>query len=496
MDIDIDWTSVAITGGFIALCLLLLCCAWCLREQIKNKRNCSTNEDRNDDEIRVDIDNVNSDALQAAERQPNAVEPISVVAIPTEYEEPVKYEDLLMQQEELGLAIKSSISPSAYSTMLSVQTENDRCSAEMASTSNGKCPELEQVPWSDIKRERSHWENPFRNHRYESNTVRDGKCPRPNCQPIKRTARFNHRESDQMQNVNNQSERQQPTMRSFANQSKGQHWTDRLNGYMNNRKPPCQQRNIDSEVQRAKALYSQTRRNREQDHLSAAMASTWNDNCPENDACPELEQVPWSDIKQERSHWENPLRFRRDESKIAHDGNYPSPNCPSVKNTTNFNFQELNSQNVMQEGNNQSKRQQPIKTIDNQSKGQHWKYRLNGYRNNRKPSDQQSTIDFEVQRATQLCSQTRRDREQQSRCTELQSRCTEENSNDHVEHLLGKQSQIPCESLHALCLAQGIMTVRHLLQNERQTTPVTLDKEYGITESKVNKGPLISRIMS
>ena len=143
----------------------------------------------------------------------------------------------------------------------------------------------------------------------------------------------------------------------------------------------------------------------------------------------------------------------------------------------------------MQEDNNQSKRQQPIiRAIPNQSKRQHWKDRLNGYRNDREPMDQQSNINFEVQRANELYSQTQRDREQQSRCSE-------EQTNDHVENLLGKQIELSGDSLHALCLAQGIMTVRQLLQNERQTTPDTLDKEYGITESKVNNGPAMSRIM-
>ena len=92
----------------------------------------------------------------------------------------------------------------------------------------------------------------------------DWRCSSPNCPPIKTTATFNNRELNRMQKDNNQSERQQPIIRTIANQSKGQHWTDRLNGYRNNEKRHAQKFNVDREVQRAKALYSQTRRKREQ----------------------------------------------------------------------------------------------------------------------------------------------------------------------------------------------------------------------------------------
>ena len=125
--------------------------------------------------------------------------------------------------EQIGNSIASFMSPAAYSTMLSVQTERDRCSAAMASTSidkwlqDGSSPELDQVPWSDIKRERNHWENALRYRGDESNVPHDWKCPSPNCQPIRRTAPFNYHES----NDNNQSERQQPIIRTSDNQSKG-----------------------------------------------------------------------------------------------------------------------------------------------------------------------------------------------------------------------------------------------------------------------------------
>ena len=153
-----DWISAAIGGGGVCFVFSVstLCYLWYRKS--KKKENSSTYDDgdRNDNEMERSFNGCRDDAIPIENVEPNGNTNLNVNAEPNVNVHPIPYEELMQQQEQLGIAINSSISPTAYSTVIAIQTENDR---------NESCAEMKQLPLSDVRRETYHWKHRLDHYR-------------------------------------------------------------------------------------------------------------------------------------------------------------------------------------------------------------------------------------------------------------------------------------------------------------------------------------------